>query len=47
MPQNIKRVMQHYDCIVDVVLLYKDQCQIYITGEVKPGNDQVTFKYFY
>ncbi|MCP9262701.1 hypothetical protein DINM_006055 [Dirofilaria immitis] len=39
-PQNIKRFMKHYECIVEVTTTYNKKCQIFISGVTEPGKDQ-------
>uniref|UniRef100_A0AAF5PU50 DUF19 domain-containing protein n=2 Tax=Wuchereria bancrofti TaxID=6293 RepID=A0AAF5PU50_WUCBA len=38
-PQNIKRFMEHYECIVEVATAYNERCQMFITGVAEPGKD--------
>ncbi|VDK72666.1 unnamed protein product [Onchocerca ochengi] len=38
-PQNLKRFMKHYECIVEVATAYSKKCQMFITGVAGPGKD--------
>uniref|UniRef100_A0A0R3RKX1 DUF19 domain-containing protein n=1 Tax=Elaeophora elaphi TaxID=1147741 RepID=A0A0R3RKX1_9BILA len=38
-PQNIKRFMEHYECITEVTAADNAECQIFIGGVAGPGKD--------
>ncbi|KAL3984901.1 hypothetical protein ACH3XW_36390 [Acanthocheilonema viteae] len=38
-PQNIKRFMEYYECIIDVAIANNENCQIFISGIAEPGKD--------